>query len=555
MQDRARHARAVARDPARCSASTASIDCAYDRAVEYADAREELPGRVPAQPRARRAAGAARLRPRARSIDSAIASLQLSSATASLSASFDAAARIRWIRRPPRRSSATDPPSRRAVLHPQRSGDLRRGVRSRCCTSSNALEARAPGSGHARFADPARRPAGRSRALPTVEHIVPMLSLDNAYNEEELRAFDERVRKGAGLGDEPVAYVAELKIDGLSIALTYEDGRLVRGATRGDGVARRGRHRERPHDPRDSAVAARAAPAGRVEVRGEVYLPRASFERMNREREEAGEPLFANPRNAAAGTMRNLDPALVAKRGAWRVHVPAGAPACRRIPRRRATRLADSHADDARRRCGRVGAAGRAALAALRRASTRSSRSARSGPTDGATLEFDTDGVVDQGRRPRAARAARRRRRSFRAGRPPSSSRRSRRTRGCCRSTSTSAAPARTRRTPCSSRCFSPARRSRWRRCTTPKTSRARTCAKATRSSSRRPATSSRRSSRRSCSLRPAGLTPVGDADDLPGVRQRSCTATKRRSSGAARTRRARRGCAAASSTSRRAAR
>ena len=63
-----------------------------------------------------------------------------------------------------------------------------------------------------------------------------MLSLDNAYNEEELRAFDERVRKGAGLGDAPVAYVAELKIDGLSIALTYEDGRLVRGATRGDGA-------------------------------------------------------------------------------------------------------------------------------------------------------------------------------------------------------------------------------------------------------------------------------------------------------------------------------
>src|SRR3954451_13183568 len=80
---------------------------------------------------------------------------------------------------------------------------------------------------------PTQRVAGRPvEGFETVEHLVPMLSLDNAYNEEELRAFDERVRKGAGAGDAPVAYVAELKIDGLSIALTYEDGRLVRGATR-----------------------------------------------------------------------------------------------------------------------------------------------------------------------------------------------------------------------------------------------------------------------------------------------------------------------------------
>ena len=83
---------------------------------------------------------------------------------------------------------------------------------------------------------PTQRVAGRPvEGFETVEHLEPMLSLDNAYNENELRAFDERVRKGAGLGDAPAAYVAELKIDGLSIALTYEDGRLVRGATRGDG--------------------------------------------------------------------------------------------------------------------------------------------------------------------------------------------------------------------------------------------------------------------------------------------------------------------------------
>src|SRR5437016_6846413 len=84
---------------------------------------------------------------------------------------------------------------------------------------------------------PTQRVAGRPvEGFETVEHLVPMLSLDNAYNDDELRAFDERVRRGAGVGDAAVAYVAELKIDGLSIALTYNDGRLVRGATRGDGV-------------------------------------------------------------------------------------------------------------------------------------------------------------------------------------------------------------------------------------------------------------------------------------------------------------------------------
>src|SRR6058998_185468 len=84
---------------------------------------------------------------------------------------------------------------------------------------------------------PTQRVAGRPiEGFETVEHLVPMLSLDNAYSEDELRAFDERVHKGAGVGPAVVAYVAELKIDGLSIALTYEDGRLVRGATRGDGT-------------------------------------------------------------------------------------------------------------------------------------------------------------------------------------------------------------------------------------------------------------------------------------------------------------------------------
>jgi DNA ligase (NAD+) len=161
---------------------------------------------------------------------------------------------------------------------------------------------------------PTQRVAGRpTESFPTVEHIAPMLSLDNAYNEDELRAFDERVRKGAGLGTMPVTYVAELKIDGLSIALTYENGRLVRGATRGDGV--RGEEvTANVRTIRPIPLALKGAPAGRLEIRGELFLPRTSFARINKEREDAGEPLFANPRNAAAGTMRNLDPALVARR-------------------------------------------------------------------------------------------------------------------------------------------------------------------------------------------------------------------------------------------------
>lgn len=163
---------------------------------------------------------------------------------------------------------------------------------------------------------PTQRVAGRPVAgFETVQHAVPMLSLDNAYNEDELRAFDERVRKGAGPGETPpVAYVAELKIDGLSIALTYDEGRLVRGATRGDG-SRGEEVTANVRTIRAIPLALRGGPSGRIEVRGEVYLPRAAFERTNREREDAGEPLFANPRNVAAGTMRNLEPALVARRG------------------------------------------------------------------------------------------------------------------------------------------------------------------------------------------------------------------------------------------------
>jgi DNA ligase (NAD+) len=163
---------------------------------------------------------------------------------------------------------------------------------------------------------PTQRVGGKaSSAFVSVEHAEPMLSLDNAYSEEDLRAFDDRVRRALGRSsaDATTGYVAELKIDGLSIALTYEGGRLVRGATRGDGV-----HGE---DVTGNVRAIRPVPLrltgavpSRFEIRGEVFLPRSSFERINQERESAGEALFANPRNAAAGTMRNLDPALVARR-------------------------------------------------------------------------------------------------------------------------------------------------------------------------------------------------------------------------------------------------
>ena len=162
---------------------------------------------------------------------------------------------------------------------------------------------------------PTQRVAGRpAEGFDTVEHAAPMLSLDNAYAEEELRAFDERVRRSLGTGEaEQVRYVAELKIDGLGIALTYENGRLLRGVTRGDGV------RGEDVTPNVRAIRAiplrlKGLPGGRLEVRGEVYLPRESFDRINREREDAEQPVFANPRNAAAGTMRTLDSALVASR-------------------------------------------------------------------------------------------------------------------------------------------------------------------------------------------------------------------------------------------------
>ncbi|ADU50411.1 DNA ligase, NAD-dependent [Thermaerobacter marianensis DSM 12885] len=161
---------------------------------------------------------------------------------------------------------------------------------------------------------PTQRVGGKPAApFARVEHAEPMLSLDNAFSREELEAFDQRVRRAVG-GD--VAYVAELKIDGLSIALTYEEGRFVRGATRGDGeagedvTANLRTIRSLPLRLRDRE---RQVPQ-RVEVRGEVYMTFDAFRRLNQEQEARGQAPFANPRNAAAGSVRQLDPAVTAAR-------------------------------------------------------------------------------------------------------------------------------------------------------------------------------------------------------------------------------------------------
>ena len=162
---------------------------------------------------------------------------------------------------------------------------------------------------------PTQRVGGRpSEGFPKVVHSRPMMSLDNSYNIDELRAFDERCRRLAE--GRPLEYVAELKIDGLSLSIQYADGLLVRGVTRGDGST--------GEDVTQNARTIRSVPLRlkreakvldtNVEVRGEVFLPREVFEKTNAEREAAGEPRFANPRNAAAGAIRQLDSRLVARR-------------------------------------------------------------------------------------------------------------------------------------------------------------------------------------------------------------------------------------------------
>ncbi|MFN3652796.1 MAG: NAD-dependent DNA ligase LigA [Armatimonadota bacterium] len=157
--------------------------------------------------------------------------------------------------------------------------------------------------------------AAPSSAFSSHTHRVPMLSLGNAFSLEELREFDARVKRHLGLpADEAVEYAAELKIDGLAVSLTYRGGRLAVGATRGDGTTG---ENVTPNLKTVRALPLRLrddAPTGEVEVRGEVFLSHEEFRRINAEREAAGEPLYANPRNSAAGSLRQLDSSITARR-------------------------------------------------------------------------------------------------------------------------------------------------------------------------------------------------------------------------------------------------
>jgi DNA ligase (NAD+) len=149
-----------------------------------------------------------------------------------------------------------------------------------------------------------------------VRHRRPMLSLSNAFSHDELRAFDTRVRRGLGLPPAPEAapdlrYVAELKIDGLAITLRYENGRFVQGATRGDGTTGED-VTANLRTIRD--VPGRLTEPATLDARGEVYMPKTEFARINAEREEAGLPLYANARNSGAGSLRQKDPSVTANR-------------------------------------------------------------------------------------------------------------------------------------------------------------------------------------------------------------------------------------------------
>ena len=173
---------------------------------------------------------------------------------------------------------------------------------------------------HPELADPdspTRRVGGEPvTGFESATHAVPMTSIDNTYSVEDLRAWHERVLKGLDdLAEAGVGLVCDPKIDGVAISLRYEAGRLVSATTRGDGMTGdviTGNVRAIRSIPTRLAV---EAPPAVVEIRGEIVMPDASFERVNAERESAGEPLFANARNSTAGTLKSLDPGVTASRG------------------------------------------------------------------------------------------------------------------------------------------------------------------------------------------------------------------------------------------------
>ncbi|WP_392563766.1 NAD-dependent DNA ligase LigA [Orbus wheelerorum] len=148
----------------------------------------------------------------------------------------------------------------------------------------------------------------------TIKHEIPMLSLDNVFDQDSFMAFDKRVRERANLGDSDVEYCCELKLDGLAVSLLYEKGKFIRAATRGDGTV--------GEDISENIKTIRAIPLAltgddipaRLEVRGEVFMTHQGFDKLNQDAQKRGEKIFANPRNAAAGSLRQLDPKVTAKR-------------------------------------------------------------------------------------------------------------------------------------------------------------------------------------------------------------------------------------------------
>lgn len=173
------------------------------------------------------------------------------------------------------------------------------------------LEAQYPEWMHAD--SPSQRVGGDiTKDFPVVRHQYPMMSLSNSYSREEIVEFENRIKK---LIDGDIEYVCELKYDGVAISVAYENGKFLRAVTRGDG--------EQGEDISPNVKTIRSIPLrlhkgdypAHFEIRGEIFFPRANFEKLNKEREEAGEPLFANPRNTASGTLKLQDSAIVAKRG------------------------------------------------------------------------------------------------------------------------------------------------------------------------------------------------------------------------------------------------
>jgi len=177
------------------------------------------------------------------------------------------------------------------------------------------------------------------------EHLRPMLSLSNAFDDEELRAWEERLMRIAGDDVKKSGYTAELKIDGTAVALTYENRLFIKEATRGNGsigeevTVNLRTVRDVPLRLHESA------PSGRIEVRGEIYFPFDRFEEMNEARARAGDPVFANPRNAAAGSLRMLDPAVTASRPLRFFGYSVAAPDGEELPFETQTDLLDALAE------------------------------------------------------------------------------------------------------------------------------------------------------------------------------------------------------------------